>query len=106
MTGIAAAVPIVHPFMMLAWPIAVHGLYRHWPGSPGAFVGGVIGRDERIRLRRGNGAWVSGRIVDRVVLPWVVLLSLRSAWRRFGVVVMIDGSGKEVHRCLRRRLLR
>lgn len=98
--------PIIHPGLLLGWLIALHGLFRHWPGSPGAFVGGVIGSNQRIRMRRGNGRWVSGKIVDQAILPAVVMLSMRSGWQCRGIVITAAGSGREVHRRLRRRLLR
>lgn len=106
MTVLALWVPIIHSWLLLGWPIVLHGLFRHWPGSPGAFVGGVIGSNQRIRMRRGDGRWVSGKIVDQAILPAVVMLSMRSGWRSSGIVITATGCGQEVHRRLRRRLLR
>ena len=106
MTGLALIAPLLHPLMFLGWLVVLHGLFRHWPGSPGAIVGGVIDGNHRIRLRRGDGKWVSGRVVDRVVLPWIIMLSIRTGWRRAGLFIAPDGSGQESHRRLRRCLLR
>lgn len=106
MTALALLAPLIHPWLLLGWPIALHGLFRHWPGSPGAFVGGVIGSNQRIRMRRGNGRWVSGKIVDQAVLPAVVMLSIRAGWHCHGIVITATGCGQEAHRRLRRRLLR
>lgn len=105
-TGVALLAPLAHPFMLLGWVFVLHGLFRHWPGSPGAIVGGVINHNHRLRMRRGDGKWISGQVVDRVVLSWLIILSTRSGWHRSGLLIMPEGSGQESHRRLRRCLLR
>ena len=87
---------------LLAGVLAVIALRRHWPGAGQAVSVFRIEPGGRCRMRLANGAELVARIDDRLVLPWLVILSLRAGRQRRALVVAGDALDAEALRRLRR----
>ena len=82
--------------------VAVATWRSDWPGAGRAVQALRFEPGGRCRVRLGDGTEMPARVADTMVLPYLVILSLRDCPRRRAVVIPSDALDAESHRRLRR----
>ena len=82
--------------------VSVFALRRHWPDSIHGLWGFRLESGRRCRLLTADGGEEVVSVTDSLVLPSLVLFSLRGSGRRRALVIPSDALDAESHRRLRR----
>ena len=90
------------PGLLITLAVTVVALRQHWPAAGRGPWGFRLEPAGRCRVFCADGSEEVARMTDALILPFLVVISLRGSGRRRALVIPSDALDGESHRRLRR----